>query len=118
MMHVTGYILVFLVTSYSAIRIFWLNTTTPPSFFIVFLSISLTALIAGVIASLPKKAKLVDTFAFAIPGPATVFLLMAQGIFENKLFYLIHWLVMPLVAVGMVIFAFYLTRKIHNSKKP
>jgi quinol-cytochrome oxidoreductase complex cytochrome b subunit len=64
------------------------------------------------------QESIVDTFAFAIPGPATVFLLMAQGIFENKLFYLIHWLVMPLVAVGMVVFAFYLTRKIHNSKKP
>jgi hypothetical protein len=116
MMHIAGYILVFLVTSYSAIRIFWLNTSTPPSFFIVLLIVSLAALIAGVIASLPKKAELGKTFACAIPVPTLTFLLMAQGIIGNKLFYLIHWLIMPLIPVGMVVLAFYFTRRIRNSK--
>ena len=111
-MHIVGYVLIFLSTSYSAIRIFGLGwSTRPASFLNESLFVGIITFIAGVIASFPKKAEFWVICICAIWTPGMIFLLMLQGIIQNRAFHEIHWLAIPLGGTALAIVSFFLSRR-------
>lgn len=112
-MHILGYIVICLTTAYAAIYVFSFGwSSVLASFLNAFYHVAAFTIPAGVIAGIPKKTTFKVAGICALLWPASVTLIMLQGIIENNAFNELHWATLPIGGSVIAISAFVITKKL------